>query len=579
VIFNSVKIKSKIMTKRLGELLVDKGLVTKGQIDEALQIQKEKGGMLASILLNLGYADRKTLGIYLSKVMNIKFIDITTADIDDAVLNLVPPDIAIKYIVIPIKRSGNILSVAMLDPLNYSLIDNLKFTTSFEIEPFVGIESDLEEKVNIYYKSASMIAQITDEDDIDIGVEDVQVIEEGEEESEFELTAASESAPVVKLVNKILMTAIDKKAADIHIEPYEKEMRIRYRIDGILHEIDKPRKSLHKGVVQRIKILSVMDITEKRRPQDGRIRLNFKGRPIDFRVSVVPTMYGEKVAIRILDRQAVSFDLSKLGFSKSMIKITRKNIHNPHGIILVTGPTGSGKTTTLYAMLNEINDIGINITTAEDPVEYTIEGINQLQVNETIGLTFAKALRSYLRQDPNVIMVGEIRDKETAEIAIRASLTGHLVLSTMHTNNASSTITRIVNMGVEPFLVASTLNLIISQRLMKKVCKNCRYEVEPDVSILKSAMIAPNLLKNSKLYKGSGCKECMNTGYKGMVGAFEMLSVTPKIKHGILSRISTDELSELAIKEGMITLRDAAIDLLKEGVTDLENVLKETTIR
>ncbi len=567
------------MTKRLGELLVSNGLVTKGQIDEALQIQKEKGGMLASILLNLGYADRNTLGIYLGKVMNVKFIDVTTADIDDTVLNLIPPDIAIKYIVIPIRRSGNILSVAMLDPLNYSLIDNLKFTTSFEIEPLVGIESDIEEKVNSYYRSASMIAQISDKDDIDIGEGDVQIIEEGEEESEFELTAASESAPVVQLVNKILMTAIDKRAADIHIEPYEKDMRIRYRIDGMLHEIDKPRKSLHKGVVQRIKILSTMDITEKRRPQDGRIRLSFRGRPIDFRVSVVPTMYGEKVAIRILDRQAVSFDLSKLGFSKSMIKIAEKNIHSPHGIILVTGPTGSGKTTTLYAMLNEINDVGINITTAEDPVEYTIVGVNQLQINEAIGVTFSKALRAYLRQDPNVIMVGEIRDKETAEIAIRASLTGHLVLSTMHTNSASATITRIVNMGVEPFLVASTLNLIISQRLMKKVCKNCRYEIEPDVSILKSARIDPNSLKKSKLYRGSGCKECMNTGYKGMVGAFEMISVTPKIRQGILNKMSTDELNELAIKEGMITLREAALDLLKEGVTDLENVLKETTVR
>ncbi|RKX66022.1 type II secretion system protein GspE [candidate division TA06 bacterium] len=568
------------MAKRLGELLVENGVITPSQLEEALEIQKEKGGMLASILLELGYADRETLGKYLSELMHIEFVDVTKIEIDDATLNAIPAEVAMKYSVLPIKRRGNILKVAMLTPLDVNVLDNLKFSSGFEIDSMVAIESDLLEKVKHYYKSASQLAEILENDEIDISEEDVEVIDSREEEEEdSELAIISESAPVVKLVNKVLMTAIENRAADIHIEPYEKDTRVRYRIDGILHEVDKPPKRLHKAVVQRIKILSNMNITEKRRPQDGRIRLKYKGRPIDFRVSVVPTMFGEKVAIRILDREAISFDLGALGFNDEMKKVIRRNIHKPHGIILVTGPTGSGKTTTLYAMLDEINDVGINITTAEDPIEYTIEGINQLQVRESIGLTFASALRAYLRQDPNVIMVGEIRDKETAEIAIRASLTGHLVLSTMHTNGAAATVTRIVNMGIEPFLVASTLNLVISQRLIRKICKNCKYEVEIDPNVLKAASIDPDSLKGIKFYKGRGCKVCMNTGYKGMVGIFEILQVTSKIREAILERKSTDELQEIAIKEGMLSLRQAAVEKLKEGVTDIENVIKETSIR
>ncbi len=568
------------MAKRLGELLVENGVITPSQLEEALEIQKEKGGMLASILLELGYADRETLGKYLSELMHIEFVDVTKIEIDDATLNAIPAEVAMKYSVLPIKRRGNILKVAMLTPLDVNVLDNLKFSSGFEIDSMVAIESDLLEKVKHYYKSASQLAEILENDEIDISEEDVEVIDSREEEEEdSELAIISESAPVVKLVNKVLMTAIENRAADIHIEPYEKDTRVRYRIDGILHEVDKPPKRLHKAVVQRIKILSNMNITEKRRPQDGRIRLKYKGRPIDFRVSVVPTMFGEKVAIRILDREAISFDLGALGFNDEMKKVIRRNIHKPHGIILVTGPTGSGKTTTLYAMLDEINDVGINITTAEDPIEYTIEGINQLQVRESIGLTFASALRAYLRQDPNVIMVGEIRDKETAEIAIRASLTGHLVLSTMHTNGAAATVTRIVNMGIEPFLVASTLNLVISQRLIRKICKNCKYEVEIDPNVLKAASIDPDSLKGIKFYKGRGCKVCMNTGYKGMVGIFEILQVTSKIREAILERKSTDELQEIAVKEGMLSLRQAAVEKLKEGVTDIENVIKETSIR
>ncbi len=568
------------MAKRLGELLVENGVITPSQLEEALEIQKEKGGMLASILLQLGYADRATLGKYLSKLMHVDFVDVTAIDVDDMTKNAIPPDIAIKYSVLPIERRGNILKVAMLTPLDVNVLDNLKFSSGFEIDSMVAIESDLLDRVSTYYQSASQLAEITPEDEIDISEEDVEVIDSREEEEEdLELSVISESAPVVKLVNKVLMSAIERRAADIHIEPYQKEVRVRYRIDGILHEVDKPPKRLHKAVVQRIKILANMDITEKRRPQDGRIRLKYKGRPVDFRVSVVPTLFGEKIAIRILDREAVSFDLGALGFNDDMKKVIRKNIHNPHGIILVTGPTGSGKTTTLYAMLNEINDVGINITTAEDPIEYTIEGINQLQVRESIGLTFASALRAYLRQDPNVIMVGEIRDKETAEIAIRASLTGHLVLSTMHTNGAAATVTRIVNMGIEPFLVASTLNLVISQRLIRKICNNCKYEVEVDPTILKSASIDPDSLKGVKFYKGRGCKVCMNTGYKGMVGIFEILEVTSKIRDAILKGVSTDELHALATKEGMLSLRDAAVEKLREGVTDIENVIKETSIR
>jgi len=558
------------MAKRLGELLVENGVITPSQLEEALEIQKEKGG----------YADRETLGKYLSELMHIEFVDVTKIEIDDATLNAIPAEVAMKYSVLPIKRRGNILKVAMLTPLDVNVLDNLKFSSGFEIDSMVAIESDLLEKVKHYYKSASQLAEILENDEIDISEEDVEVIDSREEEEEdSELAIISESAPVVKLVNKVLMTAIENRAADIHIEPYEKDTRVRYRIDGILHEVDKPPKRLHKAVVQRIKILSNMNITEKRRPQDGRIRLKYKGRPIDFRVSVVPTMFGEKVAIRILDREAISFDLGALGFNDEMKKVIRRNIHKPHGIILVTGPTGSGKTTTLYAMLDEINDVGINITTAEDPIEYTIEGINQLQVRESIGLTFASALRAYLRQDPNVIMVGEIRDKETAEIAIRASLTGHLVLSTMHTNGAAATVTRIVNMGIEPFLVASTLNLVISQRLIRKICKNCKYEVEIDPNVLKAASIDPDSLKGIKFYKGRGCKVCMNTGYKGMVGIFEILQVTSKIREAILERKSTDELQEIAIKEGMLSLRQAAVEKLKEGVTDIENVIKETSIR
>jgi len=394
-----------------------------------------------------------------------------------------------------------------------------------------------------------------------------------------DLASQVDSGPIVKLVNTIISNGVSAGASDVHIEPYDKELRIRFRVDGILREVMKPPKKMHKAIVSRIKIMAKMKIAEKRLPQDGRIKVKIKGKPVDLRVASMPTIYGEKMALRILDRSAISFNLEDLGFEENQLDLFINAIRMPFGIVLVTGPTGCGKTTTLYAALEKINTMDVNITTAEDPVEYSLVGVNQVQMREAVGLTFASALRSYLRQDPNIIMVGEIRDRETAEIAIRASLTGHLVLSTIHTNTAAATITRLTNMGVEPFLLASTLNIVISERLLRKVCLNCAEEVEVSADYLKRIGLDPEEFNGVKFYKGAGCSVCNGTGYKGRLGLFEVMTLSPKLREVILERASTDKVQDETVKEGMKTLRDMAIVKLKLGVTTIEEVLKETTLR
>jgi type IV pilus assembly protein PilB len=559
---------------RLGDMLVKAALITREQLNQALQQQQTGGGRIGTNLVKLGFISEDDITSFLSRQYGVPSINLSHFEIDANVIKLIPSEIAQKHQVIPINRTGNVLTVAMTDPSNIFAIDDIKFMTGFKVEPVVAAESSIKNSINKYYDSAGMVEDIMKDFD-DRDVESLKDEEDGL--SAADLGKAAEDAPVVKLVNLILTDAIKKGASDIHIEPYEKSFRVRYRVDGVLYDVMQPPTRLKAAITSRIKIMSQLDIAERRLPQDGRIKIKMAGKEMDYRVSTLPTLFGEKVVMRLLDKGNLQLDMTKLGFSQQALTDFESGLFMPFGMVLVTGPTGSGKTTTLYSALNRLNTVDTNIMTAEDPVEFNLGGINQVQTKAEIGLTFAAALRSFLRQDPDVIMVGEIRDYETAEIAVKAALTGHLVLSTLHTNDAPSTISRLLNMGVEPFLVAASCNVILAQRLARRVCQGCKEPIEVPPQALLSIGFAADELKSIKTMKGKGCMTCSDTGYKGRVALYEVMLIKDTLKEGILQGASAMELRELGRKGGMQTLREAGLQKIREGMTTVEEVLRVTT--
>ena len=566
-----------MIISKLGKMLVSDSLITEEQLEKALAYQQKEGGRLGSILVKIGYIQEHTLLQFLSKQYGVQSVDLTKIEIDSSVTKLIPSEVVQKYSVIPIRRVGAVLTIAMMDPSNVFAIDDIKFMTGYDIEVVVSSESIIKATMSQLYDTSSMNLQMVLKS-MDGGDDGLDILEaDAEEKVDLrELKEAVDEAPVVKLVNLILSDAIRKGASDIHIEAYEKKFRVRYRIDGVLYEVMNPPMKLRAALTSRLKIMAELDIAERRLPQDGRIKLKMKDKEIDLRVSTLPCLFGEKVVMRILDKGALSLDLKKMGWEQQALDDLMKAIHSPFGMVLVTGPTGSGKSTTLYAALQQINEVGINIMTAEDPVEYNLFGVNQVQMKEEIGLNFAAALRSFLRQDPDVVLVGEIRDYETAEIAVKAALTGHLVLSTLHTNDAPSTITRLLNMGIEPFLVASSLLLIIAQRLVRRICKECREEEKVAPAILVDLGINPQDVDSIITYKGKGCPSCNNTGYKGRVALYEVMTVNDEIKELILQGASAAEVKKKAVDSGMKTLRMSGLTKLKEGVTTIEEILRTT---
>ena len=563
-----------IGSSRLGEMLVKAKLITEEQLKKALAQQEASGGRLGTNLVKLGYLTEEEITSFLSKQYGVPAINLANFEIDPNVIRLVPPEIAQKHMVIPINRTGAVLTLAMADPSNIFAVDDIKFLTGFKVEPVVAAETSIKNAVNKHYDSVGAVEDIMkDFDDREISA--VTVYEESIDIGQIQ--KATEDAPVVKLVNLILTDAIRKGASDIHVEAYERAFRVRYRIDGVLYEVMQPPTRLKPAITSRLKIMALLDIAERRLPQDGRIKVKVGQKEIDFRVSTLPTLFGEKVVLRLLDKSTLQLDMTKLGFESKALADFEKAILAPFGMVLVTGPTGSGKTTTLYSALNRLNSTETNIMTAEDPVEFNLPGINQLQVKPEIGLNFATALRSFLRQDPDIIMVGEIRDYETAEIAIKAALTGHLVLSTLHTNDAPSTISRLLNMGVEPFLVAASTNIILAQRLARKICGNCKEEIHLPPQALIDMGFSPEEVKTLKCYQGKGCTECSDTGCRGRVALYEVMVVTEDIKEAILQGASAGELKELARKNGMKTLREAGLQKIREGITTIQEVMRVTS--
>jgi len=580
------------MAVRIGELLLKEKLITPEQLQSALTQQKANGGKLGYNLVKMGFVKDEQITALLSKQYGVPSINLAQFKIDPTIVKLVPTETARKYQIIPLSRSGSTLTIAMTDPTNVFAMDDIKFMTGYNVEPVVASETAVIEAIQRYYpaaaKAAAAAAAGGGQSALELatkgleelqaleGGEDVEVLEELEEISAEALAKQGEEAPVVRLVNVVLMSAIQKGASDIHIEPYERTLRVRFRIDGTLYEMMSPPFRMKAAIISRLKIMADLDIAERRVPQDGRIKLRLLGRSIDLRVSSLPTIYGEKVVMRILDKGNLNIDLNKLGFQESALKEFTHAIAQPYGMVLVTGPTGSGKTTTLYSALSKINQPEVNIMTSEDPVEYNLEGINQVLVNESVGLTFSAALRAFLRQDPNIIMVGEIRDIETGSIAVKAALTGHLVLSTLHTNDAPSTINRMIDMGIEPFLVASSTNLIMAQRLLRKVCASCKSDVKLHAEVLRELGISEDEARKVAFKEGKGCVDCNNTGYKGRLGVYEVMPVSPKIRDMILDRSATSAIKKTAVTEGMLTLRMDGLLKLKNGITTAEEVLKET---
>lgn len=563
------------MTDRIGELLLREGLITGDQLKRAIDEQKKGGGRLGYNLTKLGYITEKDLTGFLSRQYGIPTIDLAAHEIDHDIIKLIPEDVAQKYQVLPVSRSGSTLVVAMADPSNIFAIDDIKFLTGYNVEPLVASDAAIKAAIEKHYEASEMGGLEGVLNEFDEG--EMEVVQDEEEVDLSDLKKAVEDAPVVKLVNLILTDAIKKGASDIHIEPYEKSFRVRYRIDGVLHEVMKPPMKLKNAIVSRIKIMSQLDIAERRLPQDGRIKLKLsKSKEMDYRVSVLPTLFGEKVVLRLLDKSNLQLDMTKLGFEQKALGDFMGAIHKPWGIVLVTGPTGSGKTTTLYSALSELNKISENISTAEDPVEFNLLGINQVQIHDDIGLNFAASLRSFLRQDPDIIMVGEIRDYETAEIAIKAALTGHLVLSTLHTNDAPSTVNRLLNMGIEPFLVSSACNLILAQRLARKICKDCKVKTPITEKVLVDLGLPPAEAAKMEVFKGGGCATCGGTGYKGRIALYEVMSFTETVKELVLNGASTAEIKRAAVKDGMKTLRMSGITKVGEGVTTIEEILRVT---
>jgi len=570
------------MSQRLGDLLVKEKIITPEQLEQANKVQKEQSCRLGSALVKLGFLTDEDVTNFLSRQYGVPAINLSYFEIDPAVVKLIPFETAKRYQILPLSRVGASLTIAMVDPTNVFAMDDIKFMTGFNIEPVVASESSILSGIEKAYGSG------TKEEDLETvmqsmsetGDNDVELQSEEQQMELAELEKAADEAPVVKLVNVVLGDAVKRGASDIHIEPYEKEFRVRFRIDGVLQAIMSPPLKWKDAITSRLKIMSKLDISEKRLPQDGRImlKMNIGGRKkqLDFRVSTLPTLWGEKIVLRLLDKENLRLDMTKLGFEAESLVKFEKAILKPYGMVLVTGPTGSGKTNTLYSAISRLNQPDTNIMTAEDPVEFQLGGVNQVQMKEQIGLNFAAALRSFLRQDPNIILVGEIRDFETAEIAIKAALTGHLVLSTLHTNGAPETITRLMNMGIEPFLVATSVHLICAQRLVRRICKDCIEPFDVPPQTLVEAGFTPEESKKVKIQKGKGCGVCNNTGYKGRCGLYEVMEVDDEIRELVLVGASAVELKKKAIERGMITLRRSGLIKVMAGMTTLEEVARET---
>jgi len=558
---------------RLGEILLREGLVTREQLAQALTEQKNSKHRLGYVLVKLGLVQELEITKVLARQYRMPAVDLTRFEVDPKIIKLVPAEMATKSVVLPLKREGRTLTVAMADPTDLGLLEDLKFITRFDLFPVIAGEYTLRNLIEKHYESSDQQLQSILKDMEETG-EDVEVVET--EEDETVTQAQIDDAPVVKLINGLLTDAVRRGASDIHIEPFEHEIRVRYRIDGSLLEIMRPPLKMKAALTSRVKILSQLNIAERRVPQDGRLKLKMGSRVIDFRVSTLPVLFGEKIVLRILDKGNLTLDLTKFGFEVKAEKDLMKAILNPYGMVLVTGPTGSGKTTTLYSALSRINTPEVNIMTAEDPVEYNLMGINQVLVRTEIGLSFAAALKAFLRQDPNIIMIGEIRDLETGGIAIKAALTGHLVLSTLHTNDAPSTITRMIDMGIEAFNVASAVNLVVAQRLVRRICKDCKGEhkyKDEELAALGTDLVK---LKELTFMKGSGCDTCSGTGYKGRAGLYEVMALSPELRRMILRGASVADIRDQAVVEGMLTLRMDGMKKIERGVTTLEEVVKET---
>ncbi|WP_298437739.1 type IV-A pilus assembly ATPase PilB [Geobacter sp.] len=564
-----------MQASRLGELLVRNNVITKEHLTKSLEEQKSSGGQLrlGSILIKNGLISESDLTTFLSKQYGVPSINLSEFEADPSVVKIIPADVAQKYQIVPVNRAGATLIIAMSDPSNIFAIDDIKFMTGYNVEVVVASETAIKTAIDKYYDQSASLADVMN----DLEMDDLEVIGDEEDVDVSSLERATEDAPVVKLVNLILTDAIKKKASDIHIEPYERTFRVRYRIDGVLYEVMKPPLKLKNAITSRIKIMAELDIAERRLPQDGRIKIKLGGgQDMDYRVSVLPTLFGEKVVLRLLDKSNLQLDMTKLGYEPDALRHFQEAIHKPFGMVLVTGPTGSGKTVSLYSALSELNKVTENISTAEDPVEFNFAGINQVQMHEDIGLNFAAALRAFLRQDPDIIMIGEIRDFETAEIGIKAALTGHMVLSTLHTNDAPSTINRLLNMGIEPFLVASAVNLITAQRLARRVCSECKVVEEVPVQALINAGVPPEEAPGYVCYRGAGCAKCNNTGYKGRVGFYQVMPMLEEIRELILNGANTAEIKRESMRLGIKTMRQSGLTKLKEGVTSFEEVLRVT---
>jgi type IV pilus assembly protein PilB len=554
--------KDKVVAK-----LLEAKLINEDALAKAKEIQKNDGGSLGQALIKSGAIEENSYVAIMSEVFNLPVIDVGTAEVDIACIDLIPADVATKFQVLPIQRAGRVLTIAMANPSNIFAIDDIKFITGLDVQPAVAGEMSIKRAIDKFYATTDSLAAIME------GIEDD--IELVEDEDDDDITGQDgQNAPVVKLVNTLLAEAVKVGASDIHVEPYERNMRVRYRIDGVLSEVMEPPLKLKNAIISRMKIMAELDIAERRIPQDGRIKLKIGAKKVDLRVSTQPCIFGEKVVMRILDKGNLNLDLADFGMEQKAIDDITAAIASPFGMVLVTGPTGSGKTTTLYSCLSALNDSSRNIMTAEDPVEYNIDGINQVQVRDAVGLTFAAALKAFLRQDPNIVMVGEIRDLETGGIATKAALTGHLVLSTLHTNDAPSTINRLIDMGIEPFLVASSTVLIMAQRLVRRICKGCKEEVD----LSPEAKVDLGLKPDTPVFKGKGCEKCNGSGYSGRQGLYEVMPITPEIRELILDRASTTEIRHMAVKLGMLTLREDGLIKVGKGATTIEEVLRETAV-
>ncbi len=572
------------MSSRLGEILVKDSLISSDQLKQALDHQKKNGGRLGTCLVKLGLVSDDDITAVLSRQYGVPSINLKFYEVDPSVIKLVPQETAVRYQIVPLSRVGSTLTIAMTDPTNVFAMDDIKFMTGFNVEPVVASETAISEAIHKFYGDVESVEEL-DKVMKDLTGEDGDALELAAEEAEMDLATlerAAEEAPIIKLVNLVLTDAVKRGASDIHVEPYEKEYRVRFRIDGILQNVMAPPMKLRDAITSRIKIMAKLDISEKRLPQDGRIMIKYlkdgKKKELDFRVSTVPTLFGEKIVMRLLDKENLRLDMTKLGFEPESLAKFEKQILKPYGMVLVTGPTGSGKTNTLYSSVARLNTPDTNIMTAEDPVEFQLPGINQVQMKEQIGLNFAAALRAFLRQDPNIILVGEIRDFETAEISVKAALTGHLVLSTLHTNDAPSTISRLMNMGIEPFLVATSVNLICAQRLVRRICSQCKEPLQIQPQALLDAGYTQEESTTVTVQHGRGCATCNTTGYKGRVGLYEVMEINDELRELILVGASALELKKKALEQGMITLRRSGLTKVALGQTTMEEVLRETVL-